>query len=540
MLALLWESALRSGALTLAVWLGLRTLRITNPYTQMAVWRAVLMATLAMPLLMQWKTYALPAPAWPVSALVHADIAMPMVTVSLQPSRNAVPRILDWQTVAFAAYLLVVVMLGLRLLVGIVRTWRLRQLAQPLSGDWVEGRDVRASAAIRVPVTFGSTILLPVAYTEWSAQKRRAVLAHEAAHVARGDFFILLLAALNRTVFWLSPTAWWLDRKLAHLAEAISDAAAIEIVQDRLAYAEILLDMATGAHPVPAAVPMARPRMVTGRVERILAETKLPAPMSVRKWLLVVIGIILPAAITAGADAQAPSANGNQAADLSQAAVAQRRYEQARPRQEVPIDPALLDNYVGYYQMVPGAIWTVTSDGSHLFVQATAQQPVEVFPDNDDEFFYKLAPAQITFVAHGQGPAEAMILHSGGFDRRADRISQADAEAAADSLAQRIQTGTPNPGSEAALRTHIEAMLSGQPDYDQMGPLTARAVRENLPISEKYFQSFGALQSMTFKGVGVAGWDVYDVQFTSAETEWRILWDTGAGKIRGIGWHFLP
>lgn len=539
MLALLWESGLRSGALTLAVWFGVKALRITNPYTQMAIWRAVLLATLAMPLLMHWKTYALPAPVWPVPAPMPTGIALPMVTVSVQASRNAVPMILDWQAIGLGAYLLVAAMLSLRLLVGVIRTWRLRRLASPLPADWTKGRDVRVSASIGVPVTIGSTIVLPAGYTEWTAQKLRAVLAHESAHVACGDFFILLLAAFNRTVFWLSPTAWWLNRELARLAEAISDAAAIEIVKDRLAYAEILLDMTAGAHPIPAAVPMARPRMVMSRVERILSETKLPSPMSPSKWLLVVVGIVLPVVVTAGADAQAPSANGKQPSDLSDAAVAQRRYEQARPRQEVPIDPSLLDNYTGYYQMF-GAIWTVTSDGRHLFVRVTAQQPVEVFPENDHEFFYKNAPAQITFVTHGHGLAEVMILHSGGFDRPAQRISQSDAEAAEDNLAQRLQSNTPIPGSDAALRRHIEAMQSGQPDYDELGPLTARAVRAGLPVNEKHYQAFGALESVTFKGVGVGGADVYDVQFATVETEWRIVWDSGAGLIRGVSWRFLP
>ncbi len=39
--------------------------------------------------------------------------------------------------------------------------------------------------------------------------KRRAVLAHERAYVANRDFYLLLLAALNRSVFWFSPFAWW-------------------------------------------------------------------------------------------------------------------------------------------------------------------------------------------------------------------------------------------------------------------------------------------------------------------------------------------
>ena len=58
----------------------------------------------------------------------------------------------------------------------------------------------------------------------WDLAKRRAVLAHEGAHVANRDFYVLLLASLNRAVFWFSPFAWWQLARLAELAEIISDA----------------------------------------------------------------------------------------------------------------------------------------------------------------------------------------------------------------------------------------------------------------------------------------------------------------------------
>jgi hypothetical protein len=53
-LALLLESSLGSVALGIAVWLALRILRVRNPHVQMTAWTAVLMASLAMPLLMQF------------------------------------------------------------------------------------------------------------------------------------------------------------------------------------------------------------------------------------------------------------------------------------------------------------------------------------------------------------------------------------------------------------------------------------------------------------------------------------------------------
>ncbi|MCJ9733770.1 hypothetical protein, partial [Bradyrhizobium sp. PRIMUS42] len=59
-------------------------------------------------------------------------------------------------------------------------------------------------------------------------------------------------------MFWFSPFSWWQLARLAELAEIISDAEAIEIIDDRLSYAEILLDFASTVKPRPAELAMAR------------------------------------------------------------------------------------------------------------------------------------------------------------------------------------------------------------------------------------------------------------------------------------------
>src|ERR1700730_10652719 len=66
MLDLLLESALRSLALGVAVWLGLALLRVRNPQAQMTAWTVVLVASLAMPALMHRLTVTIPAAAPPL------------------------------------------------------------------------------------------------------------------------------------------------------------------------------------------------------------------------------------------------------------------------------------------------------------------------------------------------------------------------------------------------------------------------------------------------------------------------------------------
>jgi beta-lactamase regulating signal transducer with metallopeptidase domain len=118
------------------------------------------------------------------------------------------------------------------------------------------------------------------------------VLSHEQSHIDQGDFWILLVASLNRAVFWFNPLSWWLLRRLTELAEIISDDAAIEAIGDPPGYAEILLDIARRARPIAAGVAMARPRTLRRRVERILAATAPGPPMSRPRRMLLALGLL--------------------------------------------------------------------------------------------------------------------------------------------------------------------------------------------------------------------------------------------------------
>ncbi|HPQ14561.1 MAG TPA: M56 family metallopeptidase [Bryobacteraceae bacterium] len=68
-------------------------------------------------------------------------------------------------------------------------------------------------------------ILLLVCWRGWDRAKLEVVLANEAAHVARRDWLISILARVNTAIFWFHPLAWWLERKLAVLAQDACDEA---------------------------------------------------------------------------------------------------------------------------------------------------------------------------------------------------------------------------------------------------------------------------------------------------------------------------
>jgi Peptidase family S41/N-terminal domain of Peptidase_S41 in eukaryotic IRBP len=98
---------------------------------------------------------------------------------------------------------------------------------------------------------------------------------------------------------------------------------------------------------------------------------------------------------------------------------------------------------------------------------------------------------------------------------------------------------TASPGTEAALRRHIEGLIKAQPPFDEMSPGLADAVRQQMPTMQPMLQKYGALKSITFTGVGPAGADIYEVDFENAKTEWRIFPLTD-GKIDVMNFRPLP
>lgn len=566
MLPIIVEAAIRSMVLVAAVWVGLTLLRITNPHVLMSVWQLVLGTSLVMPFVVGWATFPLPQTPMAFHGLhqIHQMLSSDP-PVLLSPSAGPVlpeigHSIIDWRAACASIYLVVAAFLLLRLLAGSALTWKLARSALPVREDWTADLDVRASARITVPVTFGSMILLPANYVGWDATKRRAVMAHECAHVSRRDFYILLLASINRAIFWFSPLAWWLNSRIAYLAEARSDAAAIADIDDRVRYAEILL--AFGATPSRATISlaMAGTTTVARRVEHILAETIVPKTMTWKTWLAVLACVLPLAALTVGAVAQAPAQtqgspaqtpanNGSTATHPDSSTkplptpdaetLRQRQEEQKKPRHEIQIVPAILDSYVGYYKFGAYRVMTVTRQDDHLFVQFTGQDVTQVYPESPQKFFYKNAPTQISFVTDAQGHATGLVLHQGGLERPAPRIDQAEAQKLQVSFAKRLKGEAPMPGSEAALRGQIDAFEKGQPDFDAMTEGLAAVTRPQVPKIQREFALLGPLQSISFMGVGISGWDIYEAKFTNGISICRILLTPDA-KIGGLRFEWGP
>lgn len=198
-----------------------------------------------------------------------------------------------------------------------------------------------------------------------------------------------------------------------------------------------------------------------------------------------------------------------------------------------PIDPMSFDPYVGSYRLPSGAIATFWRDGDHIRSRLWGQRTLEIFPSSDHEYFPKAVDARWVF-SSGAAEADATAtLYQNDRELIAKRADDAEGRAALDwSIAteERLRTQTAAAGSETALRHLIAGLASGNPDYDEMMPHYADINREQLPMLQAALARLGPLQSISFKGVGPAGEDIYDVKFDSESREFKILLESD-GRI---------
>lgn len=96
------------------------------------------------------------------------------------------------------------------------------------------------------------------------------------------------------------------------------------------------------------------------------------------------------------------------------------------PRTAVEVDSAIYDDYVGRYRLAENVVFSVTRQGDRLFVQITGQPRLEVFPESEVTYFYRVVDAQITFGRADDGGVDHLVLHQNDMDQRAERVKESD------------------------------------------------------------------------------------------------------------------
>jgi len=165
---------------------------------------------------------------------------------------------------------------------------------------------LQCADASSMPLTWGMVrpcVMLPASAKEWSADRRRAVLSHELAHIARHDWFVQICAELARGFYWFHPLVWYAGASLRSESECACDDSVLNTGMDASDYANQLLDLArtlkTAHHGWSTALAIARPSNLERRFIAMLNPTLNRGGLSRGTGLLVKIAaacLLLPLA----------------------------------------------------------------------------------------------------------------------------------------------------------------------------------------------------------------------------------------------------
>ena len=165
-----------------------------------------------------------------------------------------------WAIVVVAAWAGTVIGLA-RFLIGLASLWHYRRasvaiddrsmcdLAEKLGGQMKLRREIslRESCSLGVAATCGwrtPIILLPVTWREWTPDERRAVLAHELAHIRQRHFPKWLCSQLVVVAHYYHPLVHWLARRLRFEQEIAADRLAVRVFGRGRRYATVLAGLA--------------------------------------------------------------------------------------------------------------------------------------------------------------------------------------------------------------------------------------------------------------------------------------------------------
>jgi len=83
-------------------------------------------------------------------------------------------------------------------------------------------------------------------------------------------------------------------------------------------------------------------------------------------------------------------------------------------KKEIVVATAVLDTYVGDYELAPSFIVTITRNENQLEAQATNQPKFPVFPKSENVFYFKVVQAQLTFNKGENGKVISLTLDQNG------------------------------------------------------------------------------------------------------------------------------
>jgi len=348
------ELALRSTVILASAWLLARMLGRATAATRHLVWHVAILATLAAPFI----TPISPKFAIPGARIVAVNVeqaAAPLLARTAPRTDGKVPgiapdvesshptngtRLVTPAIGASTARTLGVLLstigtvgtsgtLFYYLLGWAMTSWTVRR-ATPAPLSWqLEVNALRAklriAREIRVGILAGNgsplaaglrraVILLPPIAASWNAERRRAVLLHELAHIRRQDCRVQLIAQAACALYWFNPLVWVAAAHLRSERERACDDEVLRAGTQASSYATHLLGIARDLRPtlrLTAALAMARPSELEGRLLAVLAD-RARQPRRLTRWTVVLaLSLVTAMALGANAAPESPPARPN-------------------------------------------------------------------------------------------------------------------------------------------------------------------------------------------------------------------------------------
>lgn len=231
-------------------------------------WALGIVCSLALPLLTlllpSWRSTTLgnAAKFWGAARAAGANVNFQRLPSTVIDAAAASPLTGQWIKLIFLFWACGALFIAAKLLVGIARlAWVSVHSSSLVEAGWSQmvssqcerlgiARPVQVLLSVdpaSMPLTWGflrPRILLPAGATEWPPDRRRTVLSHELAHIARHDWLAQICGELTRAIYWFHPLAWFAAAKLRSESERACDDSVLNSGVDPSHYANQLLDLA--------------------------------------------------------------------------------------------------------------------------------------------------------------------------------------------------------------------------------------------------------------------------------------------------------
>ena len=91
-------------------------------------------------------------------------------------------------------------------------------------------------------------------------------------------------------------------------------------------------------------------------------------------------------------------------------------------KKRIVLEDAILDTYIGQYALTPSLLLTITKENGGLVTQATGQQKINIYAEDQTKFFAVAIDAKLEFIKDAAGKVVSVILYQNGGQREAKRV----------------------------------------------------------------------------------------------------------------------